>query len=604
MLGPPARTKPGEGGADKPNPRSTLSGLPRPSLVPRASIQNPRASLIPSARPSLNQSGIRRLNASSMAVGGQKKDPRDWKDKGFVVTCQKRLMKFFSESGFPYALGPKTLTSPSNKEFFQMFQFLYQRFDPSYKFGAKPEDEILPLLTGLNYPFKITKNSLITPGAPHVWPSLMGALLWMTELLEYSDVVGRHQDDDFGNDEEDKDKWTCTFITQVYGAWLNGDDEEFDRLNGDLINFYESRRQMEISNVENLSNSIEALSKEIEQIENAPSRIDALNRKKEDFLSDISKFKKFAATMQDQKDAVVAAIAEMNGTIEAEQRELEQRLKENQELQTIIDAQDITPADVERMMSAKHSLEQSLQLLCEQRDSIQKDVWTREVEVQKASDSLDRAISMFNATATNLRLVGASAKYPKDIISDSFKLITFAPHAPTADRMLNCSIKQDIKPCLFKLKDHLLEKAKSLHDRYMDTHMELEAICETVDEQRESANAIEAKLQHSIQSYRTNKHSIAEAAKRSQAEVENIRQEAKKMRADVAMMWAQSERAVAGAGETVEEHEKNCAREREAMVQFITETLGALMEHKDNISDTLAALNQRLDDELAACESL
>jgi hypothetical protein len=48
------------------------------------------------------------------------------------------------------------------------------------------------------------------------------------------------------------------------------------------------------------------------------SRIDALNRKKEDFLSDISKFKKFAATMQDQKDAVVAAIAEMNGTIEAE----------------------------------------------------------------------------------------------------------------------------------------------------------------------------------------------------------------------------------------------------------------------------------------------
>ncbi len=256
----------------------------------------------------------------------------------------------------------------------------------------------------------------------------------------------------------------------------------------------------------------------------------------------------------------------------------------------------------------------------------------REVDVQKASDSLDRAISMFNATATNLRLVGASAKYTKDIISDSFKLITFAPHAPTADRMLNCSIKQDIKPCLFKLKDHLLEKAKSLHDRYMDTHMELEAICETVDEQRESVNAIEAKLQHSIQSYRTNKHSIAEAAKRSrtsipdpthhrffftpssrahpsgrtftEAEVENIRQEAKKMRADVATMWAQSERAVAGAGETVEEHERNCAREREAMVQFITETLGALMEHKSNISDTLTALNQRLEDELAACENL
>jgi hypothetical protein len=41
-----------------------------------------------------------------------------------------------------------------------------------------------------------------------------------------------------GNDEEDRDKWTCSFITQVYGAWLNGDDQEYDRLHGDLINFY------------------------------------------------------------------------------------------------------------------------------------------------------------------------------------------------------------------------------------------------------------------------------------------------------------------------------------------------------------------------------
>jgi hypothetical protein len=48
------------------------------------------------------------------------------------------------------------------------------------------------------------------------------------------------------------------------------------------------------------------------------SRVDALTHKKQDFLSDISKFKKFAATMQDQKDAVMAAIAELNSTVEAE----------------------------------------------------------------------------------------------------------------------------------------------------------------------------------------------------------------------------------------------------------------------------------------------
>jgi hypothetical protein len=40
------------------------------------------------------------------------------------------------------------------------------------------------------------------------------------------------------------------------------------------------------------------------------------------------------------------------------------------------------------------------------------------------------------------------------------------------------------------------------------------------------------------------------------------------------------------------------------MVQFIAETLGALMEHKSNITDALAALNQRLDAELEATTNL
>jgi hypothetical protein len=44
---------------------------------------------------------------------------------------------------------------------------------------------------------------------------------------------------------------------------------------------------MEISNVENLSNSIEALSKEIEQIENAPVRLVLLVRIAGDPCSDM-----------------------------------------------------------------------------------------------------------------------------------------------------------------------------------------------------------------------------------------------------------------------------------------------------------------------------
>lgn len=90
----------------------------------------------------------------------------------------------------------------------------------------------------------------------------------------------------------------------------------------------------------------------------------------------------------------------------------------------------------------------------------------------------------------------------------------------------------------------------------------------------------------------------------TESETESIRQEAKKLRADIAVGWAQSEKAVAGANEQLEENERTYTREREVMVQFIAETLGALMEHKSNITDALAALNQRLDAELEATTNL
>lgn len=167
LLGTPGRlpmrvakgSEGGDGGMEVLKPPAPRPSISRASIAPRASIS--RASLVPNqGRPSLNLSirGMgRSMNSSTVGGGAPRKDPRDWRDKGFVVTCQKRMLKYLSEWGFPYGIGPKTLTSPSNKEFIQMFQFLYLRIDPSYKFGAKPEDEVLPILASLQYPFKIAK---------------------------------------------------------------------------------------------------------------------------------------------------------------------------------------------------------------------------------------------------------------------------------------------------------------------------------------------------------------------------------------------------------------------------------------------------------------
>lgn len=73
------------------------------------------------------------------------KDPRPLNDKTYMANCIRSLIKFLTESGFNQPIAPKTLASPSVKDFLRIFQFLYSQIDPHFPFGAKFEDEI-PML--------------------------------------------------------------------------------------------------------------------------------------------------------------------------------------------------------------------------------------------------------------------------------------------------------------------------------------------------------------------------------------------------------------------------------------------------------------------------
>lgn len=37
------------------------------------------------------------------------------------------------------------------------------------------------------YPFQISKSNLTAVGSPHTWPSLLAALTWLVELLNYQE---------------------------------------------------------------------------------------------------------------------------------------------------------------------------------------------------------------------------------------------------------------------------------------------------------------------------------------------------------------------------------------------------------------------------------
>ena len=69
-------------------------------------------------------------------------------------------------------------------DIFFTFQFLMSMIEPAYKLGTKIEDEIPTTLRILGYPFSISKSMMYAIGAPHSWPALLGALMWMVDVIQ------------------------------------------------------------------------------------------------------------------------------------------------------------------------------------------------------------------------------------------------------------------------------------------------------------------------------------------------------------------------------------------------------------------------------------
>lgn len=78
------------------------------------------------------------------------------------------------------------------------------QIDPnmSQKTLGKIEDDVPAFFKRMRYPFQISKSSLFAVGSPHTWPTLLASLVWVVELLLYSEKAVRApacKDHDFIN---------------------------------------------------------------------------------------------------------------------------------------------------------------------------------------------------------------------------------------------------------------------------------------------------------------------------------------------------------------------------------------------------------------------
>ncbi|XP_059830818.1 kinetochore protein NDC80 homolog [Hypanus sabinus] len=361
------------------------------------------------------------------ACGGSEKikDPRPLHDKSFVQQCIRQLCEFLGDNGYPQSISVKSLQSPTSKEFVKIFSFMFSLIDSSYQLpDSKFEEEIPRIFKLLGYPFPLSKSSMYTVGAPHTWPQILGALIWLIDVVKLTKSInpdkilfGPEKDwDEVENVTADgvhHNRLFLSYVSKCYSRHLAGidDHEDLDLENLALLkqHFGVDEAQFEEVAAENRKLS-EELNKLEKEKQNEPDRVQALEKTKASLQADREKYKKYLEEMENHKATLEQRAKEIEEEIEATALELNAVKEENKRLQQIYDRQENSAVDAMKMNREKNELHQTLMSLSESLEDADKRMWKEEINVSKAKEMLEIKLQEYHTMARKLKLIPKTAE--------------------------------------------------------------------------------------------------------------------------------------------------------------------------------------------------
>lgn len=117
-------------------------------------------------------------------------DPRPTKSAAFREQAAATIIGFFQRHPRAPQVTDKTMQSPTQVEFQQMFKFLVVAvLDDDYAFGKggkKFDEECMQLLKDLDYPAigGLSRTAIGAPGSPTNWSAILAMLVWLVELAD------------------------------------------------------------------------------------------------------------------------------------------------------------------------------------------------------------------------------------------------------------------------------------------------------------------------------------------------------------------------------------------------------------------------------------
>ncbi|ELA42763.1 uncharacterized protein VICG_00078 [Vittaforma corneae ATCC 50505] len=289
------------------------------------------------------------------------KEHRNTRDKIYKAACIENIVKFLTENAYDSAFSHKILGNPSNKDFQNIFKFIYSFIDstPFLKF----EDDVLGILKLLKYPYcnEITRSQL-TAVTPHTWPVVLSMMSWMVDLIRRSDEIENQTatvEDEF-----------YEYVCEGYMKFMEGEeDESLDQQFIDKISLMHSK---ETSEIEIQKNEVELMMGELENLKSKFDDLSKLETKKKKINDDLNALIINDKQLEAKKTKYISAIEKIVEEITTIESQIDELIKVKNELVVQINSQIINPNDIKEMNIEKVELFKELERLKPERESLSK----------------------------------------------------------------------------------------------------------------------------------------------------------------------------------------------------------------------------------------
>ena len=503
---------------------------------------------------------------------GVPRDPRPWKDGAYRARIGQELLDYLSQNNFEldmkHSLSQNTLKSPTQKDFNNIFQWLYRRLDPAYKFIKNIDAEVPPILKQLRYPFEksITKSQLMAVGGQN-WSTFLGMLDWWMQLAKLLDrnVIGTYDDAcaEAGVDVSG-DRIIFRFLSGAYRDWLQVDVGEDDEDESDKLllphvqamaaEFEHGSRQY-VEDLKILETENEALKQQIEEAERDTPDVARLDQAHKVLSEDLKKFETWEATMVGKLETNEKKNESLSKKIEQLEGELNEAQEEKENLQKAVDEQGLTIQDIDRMNSERERLQKGVENAATRLEETKKRASEKESDASNRLESLEHAVDKYNSLCYQIALIPSSASNAKgenfelhlttntnttpftssqlgsSISNSSDRLLASPSTGDQPDHVLNLDLRGTVKSQLNALRKEVNKRRNAAKDHDEENRRLLDELSEAIDDKKNEVEALEHRVRTAEEEFEKTKHVTTTQKTTSDTQIEKTEKELTNMRA-------------------------------------------------------------------------